>query len=231
MPRDRFVLTDKQRQKVISKLPKMSDNEIAEKCGVSRSTVWRIRQDVTAQEMKRKRAAARMKAKEKKASEVVPRESRIRPPAAVPVAPLEPSNVVPVHEVVPKVDVEPVALVHYFAVQVLRGESVRDVVAAVMKAAEAEGLLFRKLQTLDCISVGTMPFARFRSDLAELPVGLGTQRGVIAFVDGSYRVSFTDGRHVKYPTTVMCSVQKAGFGVMFAGTRIARWAQQFTPTN
>lgn len=226
------MLTDKQRQRVISKLPKMSDNEIAEKCGVSRSTVWRIRQDVTAQEAKRKRAAARMKAKEKKASEVVPREPRVRTSAAVaPAAALEPSNVVPVHEVVPKVDVEPVALVHYFAVQVLRGESVRDVVAAVMKAAEAEGLLFRKLQTLDCISVGTMPFARFRSDLPELPVGLGTQRGVIAFVDGGYRVSFTDGRQVKYPTAVMCSVQKAGFGITFAGTRIARWAQQFTRTN
>lgn len=246
------MLTDKQRQKVLSKLSsEMSDNEIAEKCGVSRSTVWRIRQDEAAREAKRKRSLARMKAKEKRAQvelkpvkavkktwkdrvERVPVTVVVQIPTLAEVLRDPPtlqesqSEIVPV---MPKVDVEPVVMANYFAVQILRGESVKDVAYAVMMAAEGERVLFRKLQILDCISVGTTPFARFRSDLGELPMSLSAERGVISFVDGCYRVSFTDGRQVKYPTTVICSVQKAGFGAVYAGPKIQRWAQQFSRVN
>jgi hypothetical protein len=237
------VLSEKQRQKIISKLSsQMSDNEIAEKCGVSRTTVWRIRQDETAKQAKRKRIEARMKAKEKQAAETAPKTS----PAAIPpvlvevVSPavaakveVQPENNVEHLPVMPKVDVEPVNLANYFAVQILRGESVKDVAYAVIKAAEAEGFLFRKLQVLDCISVGTASFARFRSDLGDLASILNaSNRGYIAFDDGCYRVSLPGHRPgLKYPTTVLCSVGKSGFGQIYAGPKVARWAQQFPRAN
>lgn len=250
------MLTDKQRQKIISKLSsEMSDSEIADKCSVSRSTVWRIRQDEAARETKRKRSLARMKAKEKRAQAEKPAKSPPRPvkatlgkeriertpltvesqgttPAEVRLgAPTVPETQ-PEVPVMPKVDVEPVIMANYFAVQILRGESVKDVAYAVMKAAEGARVLFRKLQILDCISVGTTAFARFRSDLGDIALILkDSGRGYIAFADGCYRVTFTDGRQVKYPTTVICSVQKAGFGNVFAGTKLIRWAQQFNRAN
>jgi transcriptional regulator with XRE-family HTH domain len=231
------VLTDKQRQKVISKLSsQMSDNEIAEKCGVSRSTVWRIRQDEAEKLAKLKRAEARTKAREKKriqATDVKPPKPEAPPqkPAAVAQPPESPA-IAPVIPIFPKVDAEPVTMANYFAVQILRGESVKDVAYDLMKAAEGAGELFRKLQILDCISVGTTAFARFRSDLGDVASVLSASgRGFIAFSDGCYRATFTDGRQVKYPTTVMCSVQKSGFGQSYAGPKIIRWAQQFPRGN
>lgn len=218
--RDGTVLTEKRRQKVISKLSsQMSDNEIALKCGVSRSTVWRIRHDEAAKEAKRKRALARMKAKEKRA--------KVEAPRAVPMPPLAPPAETVERSVLPKVDAEPVTMGSYFAVQILKGESVKDVAYAVMEMAESAKALFRKLQILDCITVGTTPFARFRSDLGD-PVAVlkGSNRGCIAFVDGAYRVLF-DGRQVKHPTAVMLSAHRAGFGQIYAGPKIARWRAQF----
>ena len=238
-----IVLTDKQRQKIISKLSsQMSDNEIAEKCGVSRSTVWRIRQDEAAKEAKRKRTLARMKAKEKRAqvepAKTVKGSWKERVEQAAVTLEVEIPTVAsvlrepPTLAVLPKVDTEPVTMAHYFAVQILRGESVKDVAYALMKAAEGASVLFRKLQILDCISVGTTAFARFRSDLSDVEAILkDSDRGYISFSEGCYRVTFTDGRQVKYPTTVICSVQKAGFGQTYAGPKIARWAHQFARVN
>jgi len=102
-----------------------------------------------------------------------------------------------------------------------------------MQAAETRGALFRKLQVMDLVSVGTVTFVRFRSDLANPGAVLtNLNRGFISFLDGNYRITFADGRQgVKFPTTIMCSVQKVGFGQTFAGPKIKRWAQQFASAS
>ena len=121
----------------------------------------------------------------------------------------------------------------YFAVQLLRGEHVKEVVKAIMLAAESKGLLFRKLQVMDFVSIGTQSFVRFRSDLAEPAAVLASlKRGFIAFADGNYRFTFADGRPgVKFPTSIMCSIQKVGFGTVYAGPKLKRWAQQFVSAS
>lgn len=153
-------------------------------------------------------------------------------PAALETVPM-PVKVIlkPIPElVVPKVDTEPVVLGAYFAVQILRGESVGAVANAVLTAADASGILFRKLQVMDIMAVGATPFVRFRSDITGLDKVLGSlpARSLISSdSSGAYIVSFQDGRRGKYPTATMNSSPKLGFGQTFAGTRIARWSQQF----
>lgn len=215
------MLTEKQRQKIIDKLAsEPSDSKLASKFRTSRATVWRLRQEETAKQAKIKRAKARMKAREKTkpAVKTVPAPVEAKPAAVDPK---------------PKVDVEPNVLGTYFAAQLLRCEHIKDVANAVMQAAEARGALFRKLQVMDFVSVGTTTFVRFRSDLAN-PGAVLTHlnRGFIAFSDGAYRITFADGRQgVKFPTTIMCSVQKVGFGQTFAGPKVKRWAQQFASAS
>lgn len=225
------MLTDKQRQKIIDKLGvESSDSKLADKFGTSRTTVWRIRQEETARQAKLKRANQRMKAKEK-IKPAVKKPARL--PAPMP-APAPKQQAVPVTaDVAPKVDVEPNAMVTYFAAQLLRCEHIKDVANAVMQAAETRGVLFRKLQVMDFVSVGTSSFVRFRSDLPD-PAAVLTNlnRGFISFSDGNYRITFADGRQgVKFPTTIMCSVQKVGYGQTFAGPKIKRWAQQFASAS
>ena len=121
----------------------------------------------------------------------------------------------------------------YFAVQLLRCEHVKDVARAVMEAADARGVLFRKLQVMDFVSIGTSSYVRFRSDLEEPDAVLtGLNRGFISFRDGNYRFTFPDGRQgVRFPTTTMCSVQKAGFGQTYSGPKVKRWTQQFASAS
>jgi len=224
------VLTDKQRQKVIDKLSsEPSDSKLADKFGISRTTIWRIRQEETARQAKLKRAKSRVKAKEK--TKMQPRKPTLVPATAPQVIAAPPP--MPAADPMPKVDVEPHAMGTHFAVQLLRCEHMKDVANAVMQAAEARGVLFRKLQVLDFVSVGTSSFVRFRSDLANPAAVLtGLNRGFIAFSDGNYRCTFADGRQgVKFPTTIMCSVQKVGFGQTFAGPKVKRWAQQFASAS
>lgn len=121
----------------------------------------------------------------------------------------------------------------YFAAQLLRCEHIKDVANAIMQVAEARGVLFRKLQVLDLISVGTTSFVRFRTDLADPAAVLtGLNRGFISFSEGNYRITFADGRQgVRFPTTSMLSVQKSGFGQTYAGPKVKRWAQQFASAS
>jgi len=225
------VLTDKQRQKIVDKLAsEPSDSKLADKFGTSRTTVWRLRQEETAKQVKLKRAKARMKAKEK----IKPAVKTVRAPVPMPVAPVAPVEAKPAAvDPTPKVDAEPSVLGTYFAVQLLRCEHIKEVANAVMQAAETRGALFRKLQVMDLVSVGTVTFVRFRSDLANPGAVLtNLNRGFISFLDGNYRITFADGRQgVKFPTTIMCSVQKVGFGQTFAGPKIKRWAQQFASAS
>lgn len=228
------VLTEKQRQKIIDKLAsEPSDVKLADKFGISRTTVWRIRQDETTKQAKLKRAKARMKAKETNKMQTTMKPAIVPAPAPVVTAPAPVIQALPKIDPTPRVDAEPVAMGTYFAVQLLRCEHIKDVANAIMQAAESRGVLFRKLQVMDFVSVGTSSFVRFRSDLAEPATVLsGLKRGFISFAEGNYRFTFADGRQgVRFPTTIMCSVQKVGFGQTFAGPKIRRWAQQFATAS
>jgi hypothetical protein len=117
----------------------------------------------------------------------------------------------------------------YFAIESLRGENFKHVTQIVLEAADKRGILFRRLQVLDIISVGAKAFVRFRADMANLQpvVNELKDRGVIHEFGGGYVVHLVDGRKAKFSMAIMCSVPKAGFGQLFVGTRIKRWKQQF----
>jgi len=117
----------------------------------------------------------------------------------------------------------------YFAIESLRGENFKHVTQIVLEAADKRGILFRRLQVLDIISVGAKAFVRFRADMANLQpvVNQLKDRGVIHEFGGGYVVHLVDGRKAKFSMAIMCSVPKAGFGQLFVGTRIKRWKQQF----
>lgn len=117
----------------------------------------------------------------------------------------------------------------YFAIESLRGENFKHVTQIVLEAADKRGILFRRLQVLDIISVGAKAFVRFRADMANLQpvVNELKDRGVIHEFGGGYVVQLVDGRKAKFSMATMCSVPKAGFGQLFVGTRIKRWAKQF----
>lgn len=130
----------------------------------------------------------------------------------------------------PKADlVEPVLLGAYFGVEILRGETTKDVASTVLNAADRAGNLFRKLQVLDTTLVGTVAFVRFRSDLTGAYALLRslTSRGVIVEMGGAYITHLSNGRSGRIPTSTMCSAVKIGFGQVYAGTKIKRWRQQF----
>jgi hypothetical protein len=150
-------------------------------------------------------------------------------PVVPPVVPPTPAAPAVREDPRPKVDVEPVTLNTHFAVQILRGESFKDVAHTVLMSADAKGVLFRKLQVLDLCSVGAFSFVRFRSDMADAfeVVRTLTNRGIIVELGGVYMVQFPSGRQGRYPTSTMCSAAKVGFGQVYAGTRIKRWKQQF----
>lgn len=130
--------------------------------------------------------------------------------------------------VVPKPDAEQPVL-RNFAVQALRGESYREVAQVVLQTAESRKELFRKLEVMGIMTVGTAAFVRFRADVADVHrVCKGLERrAYIVEVGGTYTVSFVDGRTGKVPATTMCLGPQVGFGMSYAGPKIVRWKQQF----
>lgn len=204
------MLTEKIRKKIITKLGKKSDTELAEEFGTSRKTIWRLRQEA--------------KPEPAPATNITPMPTQIE------TKPVVDSPVIFSAASLPKVDVEPVVLSTYFSVQILRGESYKDVAHAFLDTADRLGLLFRKLQVMDIMTVGTTPFVRFRTDLTSVDPVIKemVNRGSVT-VDpaGGYVAKFLGGRSGKYPTSTMCLQPKLGFGQILMGTRLKRWKQQF----
>ena len=120
-------------------------------------------------------------------------------------------------------------LATYFAIQLLRGENHKILAQDVLEAASKQGVLFRKLQALDTVTLGTMSLLRFRSDIPDAyPVVKRLKGRGIAYQDkGQYVVQFPNGKVGKFPTMTMCSAPKLGEGHIYVGTRIRRWRQQF----
>jgi len=245
------ALTPELRQIALARIAEEpSDTKLSNELGISRKTLWRLRQSLTAPQEKEPAPPPPTPKEEP----VLPRTQEITPPPMpspsdtpkVEIPPLPKVDAPPLRvvgsssevpgvelpkDVLPKVDVAPTHLSTYFAVQMLPREAVRDVAQVLLNEADSKGILFRKLQALDTVAVGTTLFARFRADFTDTEgytiMRALKGRGTIAQVYGSYTVQLTNGRSGKYPTATMCATAKAGFGQVFAGTRIKRWKQQF----
>jgi hypothetical protein len=256
-------LSDERRTELLARLLiEPSDTKLALEFGISRKTLWRMRQaqknpasPVPTAVMTPPAPGAAVKLPPvvippiKVPKVAVPKvpKSPVTPKTPTPEAVVTSEIVTPevVPEVVkavptlvppfpedprPKVDVEPVYLNTFFAIQLLRGESHKQVANVVLTEAEAKGVLFRKLQVLDIVSVGTTAFVRFRGDLPNAFAVVKTlqDRAIIVInADGTYTVTFPNGKSGKFPGSAMCSSPKVGFGHTYAGTRIKRWKQQF----
>jgi len=238
-------LSDERRTELLARLAtEPSDTKLSLEFGISRKALWRMRQNL------KKDAAPVVPVPVM--TPPAPEASKPLPPVVIPPAPV-PKVVVPKvlkappqavttptlvqpppapfpEDPRPKVDVEPVHLSTYFAVQLLRGESHKQVANVILTEAEAKGILFRKLQVLDIVSVGTTSFVRFRGDLPDAFAVLKALRDRALIVPdsvGAYTVTFPNGRSGKFPGSSMCSSPKMGFGHTYAGTRIKKWKQQF----
>jgi hypothetical protein len=221
-------LSDELCQKIISRLPlELSDTILAKEFGVHRKTIWRLRQTIGA-----------------KSDEIIPPPSKELDPIEIP--PVSPVPEIPEKSIpAPRPEkssesnrgtsketdiLSPTELHTYFAVQILKRENYKDVVQTVLSAADANKILFRKIQVLDVNPVGATNFVKFRSDVADASgiVKSLEGRAFIIKIDGSFIVHFPNGRiGGKYPIFGMCSTPKMGFGHTFVGTRTKRWAEQF----
>jgi len=236
-------------KKIISRLAsEPSDTRLSEEFGVSRKTIWRLRQAPVIK-VPKPTHTPRKKTVTSLQKETVPLpqeeinlslqkdESLATTITTVPPPPPPPiekealqENPLPV-VAVSKGPLEVIVTVldTYFAVQLLPRESYKEVVQIVLTTANAEKILFRKIQVLDISSIGTTNFVRFRSDVQNVKIILERlkERASIVQVDGSFMIQFPDGRSGKCPAALMCATPKIGFGQTFVGTKIARWRHQF----
>ena len=124
----------------------------------------------------------------------------------------------------------------YFAVQMLRGESVKQVAGAICQAGSDQMTLFRRLEVLDVIQIASYPFLRCRSDIIDNRLVLETlaaqQRGyVTADAGGRYTVRLSDGRVGPVTGMTMHTTSKPGHQRMFKGPKIKLWSRQFGVTD
>jgi len=120
----------------------------------------------------------------------------------------------------------------YFAVQVQRGEQPIRVVEAVMKSAKGTGILFRKLELIDTVSIGTSTFARMRTDILN-PFPLLDKlyeegRAIVCSMQGGeYVARMPGGRMGRVSNLIMHAIPKLGQTQMFRGTKMKHWERQF----
>lgn len=120
----------------------------------------------------------------------------------------------------------------YFAIQILPDEQAHVVAKLVLSTAKGLGILFRSLEVLDTISLGTHLYARMRADLEsalQIVERLEKQspRGVVFENQGQYVVRMPNGRSGKVPYITMHAIAKLGQTRAYRGTKIKRWEQQF----
>lgn len=229
-------LSEELRSRILSRIKEeSSDTKLSKEFDVSRKTIWRLRKEQPPQE-----PAARLKEiTPPPPPKETPVKVEIPPTPSVPQVPVVDHNAAlpetrPVRrsrisDVIQKVDPVKVHLVTYFAVQLLRGEHVKDVLKIVLEEADKKGVLFRKIQILDITPLGVTPFVRFRSDVedAHLVVQDLVDRAIVTQSHEGFQAYFPSGRSGKFPTSSMCLGPKMGYGQTYAGTRIKRWKKQF----
>jgi hypothetical protein len=120
----------------------------------------------------------------------------------------------------------------FFAIQLKQGEGVHHVAEAVLRAAKDVPPLFRRLEVMDKLSIGTGSYVRMRTDMAKpspvLDKLYNEGRAVVSSTQGGdYTIRIPGGRIGKVSNLVMHAVAKTGQSQMFQGTKIKHWERQF----
>lgn len=119
----------------------------------------------------------------------------------------------------------------FFAVQPKPREHAVNVVEAVMRAAKSSGVLFRHLELLDTITIGTTPFVRMRTETTSLAPILdqlySDGRSCVSAKGGEYVARLQGGRVGKVPQALMHATAKMGQSRMFRGPKFKFWDRQF----
>jgi hypothetical protein len=120
----------------------------------------------------------------------------------------------------------------YLAVQLKPREVSIHVVKAVMGAAKDLGILFRRLEVLDTMTMGTLSFVRMRTEMLApytiLDRLYSDGRSVISSMNGGeYMARLLGGRVGKVNNLVMHATPKLGQAKMYRGTKIKHWERQF----
>lgn len=120
----------------------------------------------------------------------------------------------------------------YFAVQLLPREHPQEEAAAICKAAKDVGALFRRLEVIDTLPLGTGLYIRCRSDVVNpypmLEKLLEKKRGFVAAKpDGGFVVKLANGRVGQLPGSTMHAVARGGFHATYKGPKIKLWERQF----
>jgi hypothetical protein len=119
-----------------------------------------------------------------------------------------------------------------FAVQILRGESPRDVVELVLRKAEEQGASCKTLELLDPIEVGSRRYARVRADFARVDDVLeslySSTRGVILTAHAGGHPIKTAGRTGVIPFGKIQIVPRET--IAFRGNALPYWERQFLPS-
>jgi hypothetical protein len=228
-------LTDELRHKITARLKdEPSDTKLSNEFGVSRKTIWRLRRATEPRPASVEIVPPAPEKEIKVEIPATPKAPSIKPkaaakPKAAKKVPAKKAMLRHQSSVMPKVDTVKVHLSTYFAVQLLRGENVRDVLKIVMDLADKKKNLFRKIQILDITPIGGVSVVRFRSDMedAHSVVKDLKDRVLVTSGIGGYQALFPTGRVGKFPASIMCVGPKMGYGQTYAGTRIKRWKQQF----
>jgi len=229
-------LSDELRSRITARLSdESSDTKLASEFGVSRKTIWRLRNPQVKPRPRPKSEEIPPPPTDVAMTVVVPpnppvprvsnnHELREPPPPVT-----KPARRRTRSDVIPKVDPVKVHLSTYFAVQLLRCEKAIDVLRLVLEDADKKGILFRKIQVLDITSVGGTSFVRFRSDVSDAHTIVKDfpDRAIITQSLEGYRAWFPSGKTGKFPASSMCVGPKMGYGQTYVGTRVKRWKQQF----
>ena len=120
----------------------------------------------------------------------------------------------------------------YFAVQMMQHEATIDVVASVMRAAKTLKVMFRRLEILDKMTIGTSTYVRMRADVISsrpiLDQLFSDGRAVVGLVPGNgYVVRVSDGRTGKVTNLLMHATSKPGYSRVFRGPKMKFWERQF----
>jgi hypothetical protein len=120
----------------------------------------------------------------------------------------------------------------YFAVQLRPREAPIHVVSAFMTTAKDQGILFRRLEVLDTMTVGGTAFVRMRTEMSTPTTILdklysGGRSVINSIQGGEYVARLPGGRTGKVAHLVIHAVPKLGQTKMYRGTKIKHWERQF----
>jgi hypothetical protein len=119
----------------------------------------------------------------------------------------------------------------YFAVQIRPSETPINVVSAIMVTAKSLGILFRRLEVLDTMTLGSVAYVRMRTELTNpcpiLEKLFSEGRSTVSATQGGYTACLPGGRFGKVPQLTMHAIPKLGQSRMFRGPKYRFWERQF----